>query len=152
VTAGNLTVNYLNIRNGTGGGIDNDGNLNAQVTAIRDTFTGNAATVGGGGIYNFNGTTVTNDTFTGNTAPVGGGMENEWVTRSPIRPSCKIRPVQMAAVSRTTTPRRLLAVPSTRTRQRPAAAPSIRNSPRTIRVREPRRCPSREQDRRQPGP
>jgi hypothetical protein len=40
-----------------GGGIDNGGNLNAQVTAIRDTFT---------------------DTFTGNTAPVGG-MENEWV-------------------------------------------------------------------------
>jgi hypothetical protein len=61
-----------------GGAIDIDSPQSGTLTATSDTFTGNAATSGGGAIYNFDYVAATDSTFTANSAPVGGGMENEW--------------------------------------------------------------------------
>ena len=45
MTAGNLTVNYLNIRNGTGGGIDSNQGTETSLPNVKvtgGTFAGNA--------------------------------------------------------------------------------------------------------------
>lgn len=79
LSAGNLTLNSITVRNGygygQGGGIDNAGTL----TINNSTITGNLVpwvSIGtgyGAGIYNSGTVTVTNTTFSNNIAQTGGG-------------------------------------------------------------------------------
>jgi hypothetical protein len=76
--AGNLTVTNSTLSDNTagasGGGIDNTGSL----TVSNITLTGNSAAANGGGIDNAGNLTVSNVTLTGNTAGAnGGGIDNE---------------------------------------------------------------------------
>jgi hypothetical protein len=60
-----------------GGGLANHSSR-ATVTVTDSTFTGNSATVHGGGIDNSGTAAVTGSTFTGNSAGSGnGGLNNE---------------------------------------------------------------------------
>ncbi len=74
ITAGNANGGD-SYTNGSGGGMYNSTFANPTLTNI--TFSGNKATVWGGGMFNWdNSPTLTNITFSGNRATHGGGMFN----------------------------------------------------------------------------
>jgi hypothetical protein len=84
---GTISVNGANIARNSGGGLCNSG---SSPTVSNCTFSANAATTGGGGMYNVSSSrpTVSSCTFSTNSAAAnGGGMYNA-ISSSPAVSSC----------------------------------------------------------------
>jgi len=87
VTISDLTIQYGQSGSGSGGGINNQGNLTISNVNVISNSAGNGATGEGGGIYNGSGATlsVTYTTFANNDGIHGGALSN-FGPLLPVRP------------------------------------------------------------------